>query len=119
LVISEVTVDKPTSKKFATTFTKPLGFGDKRRYTLEYDVQEPDRSFENLFLVKCGKFVVKLDYPEGGKVKTPTVYEVNSEDDSKERFPVQPMVRARGRNRYVAEWSVLNCSQQQSFRFEW
>jgi adenylate/guanylate cyclase family protein len=119
LVISEVTVDKPLSKKFATTFTKPLGFGDKRRYTLEYDVQEPDRSFENLFLVKCGKFVVKLDYPGGGKVKTPTVYGVNSEDDSKERFPVQPTIRARGRNRYVAEWSVLNCSQQQSFRFEW
>lgn len=119
LVVSEVTVDKPTSKKFATTFTKPLRFGDKRRYTLEYDIREPDRSFENLFLVKCGKFIVKLDYPGDGKVKTPTVYEVNTEDETSERFSIQPAIRRRGRNRYVAEWSVLNCTQQQSFRFEW
>ena len=119
LVISEVTVDKPTSKKFATTFAKPLAFGDKRRYTLEYDVREPDRSFENLFLVKCGRFVVRLDYPMDGKIRVPVVYEVNTEDDTKEKFSIQPTVRRRGANRFVAEWSVLNCPQQQSFRFEW
>jgi hypothetical protein len=119
LVISEVTVDKPTSKKFATTFTKPLAFGDKRRYTLEYEVREPDRSFENLFLVKCGKFAVKIDYPADGRIKTPTVFEVNTEDDTKDRFQIQPTVKRKGTNRYVAEWSVLNCAQQQSFRFEW
>lgn len=119
MVLSEVTVDKPTSKKFATTFTKPLKFGDRRRYTLEYDVREPDRSFENLFLVKCGKFIVKIDYPGDGMIKTPTVYEVITEDESKERFAIQPAIRRRGKNRCVAEWSVLNCMQQQSFRFEW
>jgi hypothetical protein len=119
LVISEVTVDRPTSKKFATTFTKPLGFGDKRRYTLAYDVPEPDRSFENLFLVKCGKFTVKLDYMDDGKIKDPVVYEVNTEDDSKEKFHIQPKLRRRAKNRCVAEWSVSNCAQQQSFRFEW
>ena len=119
LVISEVMAKTPTSKKFATTFTKPLGFGDKRRYTLEYDVREPDRSFENLFLVKCGKFEVKIDYPADGNVKAPVVYEVNTEDDSKERFPIQPIIKNRGKNRRIAEWSVLNCTQQQSFRFEW
>jgi len=119
LVISEVTVDRPTSKKFATTFTKPLGFGDKRRYTLEYDVREPDRSFENLFLVKCGKFTVRLEYMEDGKVKDPVVYEVNTEDDTKEKYRIQPTLRRRGKNKRLAEWSVLNCAQQQSFRFEW
>jgi hypothetical protein len=119
LVISEVTVDRPTSKKFATTFAKPLGFGDKRTYTLEYDVREPDRSFENLFLVKCGKFSVNLDYPEDGVTKDPVVYEVNTEDDTKELFHTQPTIHRHGKNRRLAEWSVLNCSQQQSFRFEW
>jgi hypothetical protein len=119
LVISEVTVDKPLSKKFATTFTKPLGFGDKRQYTLEYDVREPDRSFENLFLVKCGKFIVKIDYPMDSTVKEPVVYEVNTENDSKERYHGQPTIRRYGKNRFLAEWSVANCAQQQSFRFEW
>ena len=99
LVISEVTVDRATSKKFATSFTKPLAFGDKRRYTLEYDVREPDRSFENLFLVKCGKFTVKLDYMEDGKIKDPVVYEVNTEDDTKEKYHSQPTIRRRGRHR--------------------
>lgn len=119
MVVSEVTTDRPTSKKFATTFTRPLMFGDKRRYTLEYDVSEPDRSFENLFLVKCGKFSVKLDYPDDGKVKTPVVYEVSTEDDTKEKYPVQPTIRRHGKKRCIAEWSVTNCAQQQSFRFEW
>jgi hypothetical protein len=119
LVISEVVAKSPTSKRFATTFTKPLAFGDKRRYTLEYDVREPDRSFENLFQVKCGKFEVIVDYPDDGKIKTPTVYEVNSEDNSKEKFAIQPKITPHGPNRHIAEWTVLNCVQQQSFRFEW
>jgi class 3 adenylate cyclase len=119
LVISEVIEKTSTSKKFATTFIKPLGFGDKRRYTLEYDVVEPDKSFENLFLVKCGRFVVNVDYPSDGKVNTPTVYEVNTEEQTKLKYPIQPVIRPKGRNRLIASWSVLNCAHQQSFRFEW
>jgi hypothetical protein len=119
LAISEVTTNKPMSKKFATTFTRPVAFGDKRRYTLEYDVHEPDRSFENLFLIKCGKFVVKIDYPDDDMIRTPIAYEVDIENENKKRYRVQPAVRRNGKKRYLAEWSVENCTQQQAFRFEW
>ncbi len=118
LVISDIGIDRPKQKKFDTTFVKPLRFGDKRRYTLEYDVEEPDRSFENLFLVKCGKFVVRIDYPANGRIKTPVAYEVK-ENDLKTKCSIQPVISRRGKNRIVALWSVQDCAQMQSFRFEW
>ncbi len=119
LIISDVEIDKPRQKKFSTTFAKPLGFGDKRRYRLEYDVEEPDRCFENLFLVKCGKFLVRIDYPAIGGIKTPVAYDVNAEKNTTTRCRIQPTIRQMGRNRHVAEWSIEDCAQLQSFRFEW
>lgn len=119
LVVSEIEVNKPKQKKFDTTFVKPLMFGDKRRYVLEYDVEEPYRSFENIFLVKCGKFVVSIDYPNNGKINTPTAYEVNRVKDTKRKCLIQPTIRQKRRNRCVAEWSVDDCAPQKSFKFEW
>lgn len=119
LVISAIDVNKPKQKKFDTTFVRPLMFGDKRRYVLEYDVEEPDRSFENIFEVKCGKFVVRIDYPTDRIVKTPTVFEVNRVKGIKNRCIIQPAIKRKGTNRSVAEWSVENCPPQTSFRFEW
>jgi hypothetical protein len=38
--------------------------GDKGRYySMEYDVEEPERYFEHSFLVDCQRFVVTVDYP--------------------------------------------------------
>jgi hypothetical protein len=119
LVISEIEVNKPKQKKFDTTFARPLKFGDKRRYILEYDVEEPDRSFENIFLVKCGKFVVNIDYPLDGNIHTPTAYDVNTEQEKITKCSVQPIIRPKGRNRCIADWSIEDCFPQQSFRFEW
>ena len=119
LVISEVEFDKPKQKKFATTFVKPLMFGDNRKYVLEYDVEEPDRSFENIFNIRCGKFVVRIDYPLNAKIRTPTAYEVNIEQEKKTKCSIQPLIRPKGKNRTIAEWSVENCRLLQTFRFEW
>lgn len=119
LVISEVSVNKPKQKEFATSFAKPLLFGDKRRYVMEYDVEEPDRSFENIFLTRCGKFVVRIDYPANQKMIAPKVYEVNTEEETKKKCSVQPSLTRMRNNRYVAEWSANDCAELQSFRFEW
>ena len=119
LVVSEIEVNKPKQKKFDTTFIKPLMFGDKRRYVLEYDVEEPHRIFENIFLVRCGKFVVRIDYPINGKINAPIVYEVDRLKDTKRKCLIQPTIRQKRRNRCVAEWSVDDCAPQKSFRFEW
>ena len=119
LVISDVEIDDLYQKKFDTTFSKPLEFGDHRKYVMEYDVEEPDRSFENMFLESCGKFVVRIDYPMDGKLKTPKVFEVSTEKKKKKEHPVQPTIARRNNNRCVAEWSVEDCAEQQSFRFEW
>jgi hypothetical protein len=58
--VSEV---KPRQKEFTILFNTPVEKGDKSRYVLEYDVEEPEKYFENAFLVPCGKFVVTMDYP--------------------------------------------------------
>lgn len=123
LVISDVEIDDLYQKKFDTTFSKPLEFGDKRRYTMEYEVEEPDRSFENMFLERCGKFVVRIEYPMNGKIKTPKVFEIRTEKrkkkEQKKEYSVQPTITRRSNNRCVAEWSVEDCAEQQSFGFEW
>jgi class 3 adenylate cyclase len=121
LVISDVEIDDLYQKKFDTTFSRPLEFGDKRRYVMEYDVEEPHRSFENMFFERCGKFVVRIDYPINEKVNTPKVFEVSSErNKNKEReHPVQPSLIRKNGNRQVVEWSVEDCAEQQSFRFKW
>jgi len=121
LVISEVEIDDPHQKKFSTTFSKPVEFGDKRKYVMEYDVEEPYRSFENMFFERCGKFVVRIDYPKDAKIEIPKVYEVFSEKGKRKEkiFPKQPIIKARNIQRTTTEWSVENCTELQSFKFQW
>lgn len=119
LVISEISINKPKQKEFATSFARPLMFGDKRRFTIEYDVEEPDRSFENIFLTRCGRFIVRIDYPAREKITVPRVYEVNTEEETEKKCAIQPKLTRGKRDRLLAEWSVVDCAELQSFRFEW
>jgi hypothetical protein len=121
LVISDVEVDDPRQKKFDTTFARPLEFGDKRRYSMEYDVEEPHRSFENMFFERCGQFIVRIDYPVDRRICTPKVFEVSSDKSSNREKPsaLQPTIIRKKNNRCVVEWSAKDCVELQSFKFTW
>jgi len=120
LAITSKTIDKLEQKEFYTAFIRPLTKGDKKRYTLEYDVEEPKRYFENAFFTNCEKFVVKIEYPAtmSSTIKVPQAYEVEMETDKKRRHKVQPVI-TRKKDRFIAVWSQADISKGQSFRFEW
>lgn len=118
LKISSISIDKPRQKEFTTLFNEPIEKGQKgRHYTLEYEVEESERYFENAFLVNCEKFVVNIDYP--ASIKSPVVSEVNLETEEKKRSKVQPAVARGGKGRCTAKWSRKDISPGLSFRFEW
>lgn len=118
LRISSISVDEPTQKEFTTNFNLPIMKNeDDRYYILEYEVEEPDRYFENAFLIDCKKFVIKIEYPNDPSIDI-VAYEINQETEEKTRSKVQPTVR-KTENGYIARWSKQNITKGQTFRIDW
>ena len=118
LKISSISVDKPFQKEFTTRFNKPILKGEKGKfYILEYEVEEPEKYFENTFLVDCHEFVINIDYPI--TMKSPLVYDVNLESHEKIKCDIQPVIIESNNERAIARWRKRNIFQGQSFRLEW
>lgn len=118
LKISSISIDKPRQKEFTTLFNKPIEKGESGRYyTLEYKVEEPERYFENAFLVQCDKFILKMDYPS--EIKPPVIQEVNLETDESKKAKVQSTISLNGNGRAAAKWVRKNVSPGESFRVQW
>ncbi|MGH9876573.1 MAG: adenylate/guanylate cyclase domain-containing protein [Nitrososphaerales archaeon] len=119
LKITGINFDKPFQKEFTTTFNKPIYKGEKdRSYTLEYDVEEPERYFENYFAVNCKQYDMSLIYERDAGVK-PAVYDVNVEKDSRTKSARQPKVTEEGDHLLRAIWTRKAVVQGQAFRIEW
>lgn len=118
LKISSISVDKPFQKEFTTVFNKPVIKGEKGKfYVLEYEVEEPDKYFENAFLVDCHEFIINIDYPI--TMTSPIVYDVNLESHEKNYCDIQPVIIENNKERAIARWKKRNIFQGQSFRLEW
>jgi hypothetical protein len=118
LKISSISVDKPFQKEFTTVFNKPILKGEKGKfYVLEYEVEEPDKYFENTFLVDCHEFIINIDYPI--TMAPPAVYDVSLESHEKNYCDIQPVIIESNKERAIARWKKRNIFQGQSFRLEW
>jgi hypothetical protein len=118
LKISSISVDKPYQKEFTTIFNKPISKGERSRYyTLEYDVEEPEKYFENTFLVGCEKFTVYFDLPLS--IKSLAIYESNLETGDYKKIRSQSKLHQTSTRRNLAKWTKRNIHEGQSFRFEW
>jgi hypothetical protein len=118
LIISSISVDKPFQKEFTTVFNRPILKEEKGKfYVLEYEVEEPDKYFENAFLVDCHEFIINFDYPV--TMMPPVVYDVSLESHEKKYCDKQPVVIEINGGRATARWKRMNIFQGQSFRFEW
>lgn len=118
LKISSISVDKPYQKEFTTIFNKPISKGDRSRYyTLEYDVEEPEKYFENTFLVGCEKFTVYFDLPLS--IRSLTIYESSLETGNYKKIRSQSKLHQTSTKRNLAKWTKRNIHEGQSFRFEW
>ena len=119
LKISSINVDEPTQKEFTTNFNVPIMKDDTSRYyILEYEVEEPERYFENAFLIDCKKLVLKVEYPANGTIKEPIFYEINQETEEKKKSKILPAIRKNGDN-YLARWAKADITKGQTFRIEW
>ncbi|MGH9876575.1 MAG: hypothetical protein ACRD5H_02975, partial [Nitrososphaerales archaeon] len=118
LKIISINLDKPYQKEFTTKFNKPILKGEKAHsYTLEYDVEEPQRYFENYFPIDCKKYTMSLTYPMNADFK-PVVYDVNVEEETRTRSKIQPRIKKEDGLMH-ASWTRTDVMESQAFRLEW
>ncbi len=119
LKISSISVDEPYQKEFTTGFNRPVLKDESGRYyIMEYEVEEPNRYFENAFLINCQKLVLKMEYPVNDSIKLPTLYEVNQETEEKTKSKIPSVVRENGPTN-VVRWAVEGITKGQNYRIEW
>ena len=119
LKISSVNVDRPTTKEFTTTFNEPICKGEKgRKYTLIYEVEEPERYYENAFLIDSEKFILNFTYPDTGEVKPPKLFEIHQETEDKRELDTSPKIKNDSTHKTYS-WSMDNVKKGKTFRIEW
>ena len=117
--ISSINVDKPTCKEFTTAFNKPIVKGDTNRvYTLVYEVEEPEKYFENAFLIDVQKFIFNFKYPVNDCNCKPVLYNVNQETDEKTKSEIQPEITKMG-DYYLAKYVRDENIKGETLRLEW
>jgi hypothetical protein len=117
LKIMSINLDKPYQKEFTVSFSSPMRKGENVTYSLEYEVEEPERYLENYFGFNCSKYVMSLGYPSGARFN-PVVYDVNVEDGTKSRARSQPVLKEADKL-VTATWKRNNVLESQAFRLEW
>jgi len=117
--ISSISMDKPDIKEFTTRFVEPIVKGEKARgYTMEYETEEPDRYYENAFLIDCGKFELGLIYPKNNSIQEPILYDVNQETDKKTKSNLKPIITEDADN-FTVIWKMESVLKGQTFRIDW
>jgi hypothetical protein len=119
LKILSINVDEPFQKEFTTLFNQPIFKNEEGRYyILEYEVEEPERYFENAFLINCQKLVLKMEYPVDDSIREPVLYEINQETEEKKKSGIKPVMRKSGKTN-VMRWAKEDITKGQTFRIEW
>ena len=117
--ISSINVDKPDSKEFTTDFNEPITKNDTgKKYTLEYDVPEPERYFENAFLIDCQKFNMTFTFPKNKGIKQPTLLEINQETDESIPSTIIPEIKSDPSIESLT-WTITEISKGKTFRIGW
>ena len=117
--ITSINVDKPDCKEFTTEFSEPIVKGDAgKSYTLVYDVEEPERYFENAFLIDCQHFELSFKYPIGNGIKRPELYEISQESETKTKSSLVPTIDQKD-NFEMIKWEMDNLLKGKTMRIEW
>ena len=119
LPISKITMDYPYQKEFFTKFNAPILQNEKGHYyTIEYEVEEPERFFENAFLTDCQNFELVFTYINDPQIKQPVMYEINQETEEKNISPITPTRKLVGKNLSLT-WNKKNAEKGETIRIEW
>lgn len=117
--ITSINVDKLDCKEFTTEFSEPIVKGDTgKAYTLVYDVEEPERYFENAFLIDCQHFEMSFKYPTGNGIKRPELYEISQESETKTKSSLVPTIEQEN-NYEIIKWEMDELLKGKTLRIEW
>jgi len=117
--ITSINVDKPDCKEFTTEFSEAITKEDKgRKYTLQYEVEEPERYFENAFLIDCQKFNMSFKYPTGNGIKRPQLLEINQETEASTPSKIIPKITQEGESEKV-RWEMVEIPKGKTYRIDW
>jgi hypothetical protein len=117
--ITSINVDKPDTKEFTTEFSEPITKEDTgKKYTLQYEVEEPERYFENAFLIDCQKFNMSFQYPTGNNIKRPKLLEIHQETEESTPSKVEPEITQEGKIENI-KWEILEIPKGKTYRIDW
>jgi len=118
--ISSINVNLPMTKEFTTKFNNPIKKGEEgREYTLEYVVEEPERYFQNTFLIDCNELILSFSWDNTLNINEVILYEVVDPDtEEKIKLDISPTIKNEGKNT-KATWKLKNAVKGQTFKIEW
>ena len=117
--ITSINIDKPDCKEFTTEFNEPICKGDTgKKYTLQYEVEEPEKYFENAFLIDCQKFSMSFKYPTGNGIKRPQLLEINQETEASTPSKIIPKITQEGESEKV-RWEMVEIPKGKTYRIDW
>jgi len=117
--ITSINVDKPDCKEFTTSFSEPITKEDTgKKYTLQYEVAEPERYFENAFLIDCQKFNMSFHYPLENGIKQPKLLEVNQETEESTPSKIIPKITKEGKIEKI-KWEMTDIPKGKTYRIDW
>ena len=120
LKIKSLETEKPHEKEFLVALKNPIKKNQKRRITIEYDWEEPDRNFEYVLSSKSKKMGFLLSVPKELKIKY-RILKVDKELGVKIRDANPPVMRESG-DRIEVSWNSKRgkpLERYDAYRFQW
>lgn len=94
LQIKSINVDSPLRKEFSIKLNEPVFQGQTGRlYSVKYEVEEPGKFFENLFLLNSKKITIQFTYPSENKLNRPSLYIIRQESRAKKLLDYDPNIK--------------------------
>ena len=116
LEILSVNENKPYHKAFNVQFKKPIKPKKKQTFVLQYDWEEPLRTYFYKFASGCRHFVYSLTSPNSVDLK-PKIFKVDSETGSKTDAIPSPTVTTSD-GRILVAWEKENLGIE-AYQFDW
>lgn len=119
LQIKGINVDSPFRKEFTLKLNDPVFSGDENKsFSVRYHSEEPDRFFENMFLINTQKFILKFSFPTNEGVDKPKLYHIKHQDRDKKILDMDPDIK-QGVVTQV-KWEIdSGISENDMIRLEW
>ena len=115
--ILSVNVNKPYHKEFNIQLNNPIKPKQSKTLILEYDWEEPERSFYYNLVSGCKKFGYSITAPESLDMKI-RLYKVDAETGSKKDEVPQPSIEVKDGKRLVT-WVKNDVHSGEAYQLVW